>query len=140
MKKYFILLLFIPFINLYSNNTDSINRIINALIYIESKGDDYAVSKNGVHVGCLQISQQLVDDCNRILGYNKFKYSDRFNRNKSIEMFHVIQKYYNPSYNIENIIIIWNAGPYRNNHEKQRKKNKIEEYYNKVITYYYSIP
>jgi hypothetical protein len=44
-----------------------IGELLPALIQVESSGDDGAVGDNGEAVGCLQIHQIYVDDCNRIL-------------------------------------------------------------------------
>lgn len=66
-----------------------------ALILHESKGDDNAVGKTG-DAGCLQITAIYVKDANRILGYERYTLADRFDREKSIEMFNIVQEHYNP--------------------------------------------
>lgn len=69
---------------------------ISALIWVESEGDKNAVgSKNDV--GVIQITPIYLRDVNRIIGYNKYKLSDRKDSLKSIEMFNVMQEHYNPS-------------------------------------------
>ena len=37
--------------------------------------------------------------------------SDRYSKEKSIEMFNVYQNRYNPEHNIEKALRIWNGGP-----------------------------
>ena len=59
--------------------------LILALISIESKGNDLAVGENG-EVGCLQITQAVVVDVNRICGSEVFTPADRASRAKSIIM------------------------------------------------------
>ena len=81
MRKYFILLLLTFFsINSFSETNDTKvydwDKVINALIEVESKGDEKAVSKNKKFVGILQISTILVDDCNRIIGEKKYTYNN----------------------------------------------------------------
>lgn len=69
---------------------------ISALIWVESEGDKNAVgSKNDV--GVIQITPIYLRDVNRIIGYNKYKLSDRNDSLKSIEMFNVMQEHYNPA-------------------------------------------
>lgn len=62
-------------------------------------------------VGILQEWPILVYDCNRILGYNKYKLSDRMVPKKAIEMFYVYQNYYNPTLDFEAMARLWCAGP-----------------------------
>ena len=104
-------------------------KLINAIAHVESKHNEKLVSKNHTHVGLLQISKITVDECNRIIGRKKYRYDDRFNREKSIEMFIVIQKFYNKTNNIERAIRLWNGGP-------NASKSKTEKYYRKVIKVY----
>ena len=96
------------------NNDDHAywNAVMNAIIQVESGGNSRAV--NGKHVGAMQISPILVQDCNSILksrNINKrFTLADRYSVQKSKEMFVLIQSRYNPSKNIEKGIRIWNGG------------------------------
>ena len=46
--------------------------VMRAIEQVESDGRANAVSKNGKWVGCLQISEILVRQCNQILGKKKF--------------------------------------------------------------------
>ena len=68
-----------------------------ALILHESKDNDMAVGPTG-DAGCLQFTKIAVDDANRILGLEKFTLGDRFSREKSLEMFNIIQGHYNPKH------------------------------------------
>lgn len=68
---------------------------IKALIWVESKGNKNAIgTKNDV--GVIQITPIFLKDANRIVGYDKYKLSDRKDSLMSIEMFNVIQEHYNP--------------------------------------------
>ena len=42
--------------------------IMDAIEQVESRGDTRAVSPNGKWVGCMQISEILVRECNNIIG------------------------------------------------------------------------
>ena len=85
--------------------------LICAISAVESSDNPNARSKNGQHVGILQISPCVVDDCNKICGKKKFSYSDRTSREKSIEMFNIYQNKYNPTHNLEKALRVWNGGP-----------------------------
>lgn len=97
------------------------NDFINALIWVESKGVcDTVGSKDDV--GVLQIRKPIVDDCNRILGYNRFTYEDRLDSLKSVEMFNIIQGHYNPTHDKHFALKIWNSKAPISYHRKVFKK------------------
>ena len=105
--------------------------MISALIFVESSGNDSAHNLSEDAVGCLQIRQCMVDDINRILGKQIYKYSDRWSREKSIEMLKIYCNHYNLN-TPEQIARCWNGGP-RGFGKPQtvnywsRVKNKMEE-------------
>jgi hypothetical protein len=61
--------------------------------------------------GILQQYPIFVQDCNKIVGYEKYKLDDRMIPEKAIEMFWVYQKYYNPTLDIEKMARMQCAGP-----------------------------
>lgn len=95
---------------------------IEALIYVESKGDERAVGKND-DGGVLQIRPIAVKEANRIMGFDKFADSDRFDRLKSIEIWETIQEYHNPGKSFERALKLHNP-------------NGGEEYSDKVMNKY----
>jgi hypothetical protein len=103
--------------------------LLSAMIHVESRGNDSAFCAHEDAVGCLQIRPCMVYDVNRILKKrNKtisFCLSDRWDRDKSIEMFYVYTNYYNLT-TLEDMARAWNGGP--------RGKLKITTvgYWNKV--------
>ncbi len=104
------------------------NPVINAIIQVESEGNPKAVK--GKTCGAMQISPILVEECNNILekrnSKKRYTLADRFNVQKSKEMFILIQLHYNPSNNVEKAIRSWNGG--------QRYSVKAtQRYYNKVM-------
>lgn len=114
----------------FAQSTPTKNRwdnLIKAISVVESKENPRAVS--GKHVGILQISPVVVKECNRINKLKKkqkqYRYNDRYSKEKSIEMFWIIQDFYNPSHNIEKAIRLWNGG------NKYTVKG-TEKYYRKV--------
>ncbi len=104
--------------------------VIDAIIQVESKGNPNA--RSGIYCGVLQISPVLVQECNNILkrrgSSKRFSLNDRFNVQKSKEMFVVIQSYYNPNHNVERAIRMWQGGCNYNVRSTQR-------YYQKVLSY-----
>lgn len=110
-----------------------LSRLITAIATVESKLNEKAVSVDCV--GYLQIRPILVRECNNILkqqqSTKRYNMNDRYSKEKSIEMFYLIQSKYNPSYNIERALCIWNAGA---NAKKKPVKyiNKIMKEYNKL--------
>lgn len=89
------------------------DRVIDAIIEVESKGDDNA--RNGRCVGPMQVAPVLVRECNSIMRKRKsrkrFNLGDRFSRSKSKEMFLIIQHFYNPGHSVDRAARIWNGGP-----------------------------
>ena len=98
--------------------------VMKAIIQVESGGNPSV--KSGCYVGILQLSPIAVRECNKILGKRKYTYNDRYNPEKSKEMWWIIQEYHNPEGNIEKAIRLWNGGP-------RYSKRKTERYYRKVL-------
>ncbi len=104
--------------------------VMNAIIQVESGGDEKAVSGNSC--GAMQITPICVAQCNIILKSRKSKkrytLKDRFNLAKSKEMFLLLQSYYNLENNIEKAIRSWNGG-------MKYTIRGTQKYYNKVIAH-----
>jgi len=113
----------------YHFNEEPDERIINALIMIESSGNDNAYCKSEDAVGALQIRRTMVKDVNRILKRQghlvRYEFKDRWCRQKSIEMFNIYRNYYNLN-TPEEIARCWNGGP------KGIYKPATVAYWNKV--------
>ena len=54
--------------------------LLDAIEWVESRGNPYAVGDNGAAIGAYQIHKIYVDDVNRIVGKKLFTYDDRYNR------------------------------------------------------------
>ena len=89
------------------------NPVMEAIILVESEGNPNAVSGNSV--GVMQITPILVRECNNILkargSEKRYTLSDRYNVEKSKEMFLLIQSEHNKQNNVEKAIRSWNGGP-----------------------------
>lgn len=103
--------------------------LIEAIAQVESGKNPKAFNKNGNCAGYLQITPVVVKDCNQILKKKKYTLKDRFNKQKSIEMFVIYQNAHNPSGNTEKAIRVWNGGP----NYSVKATNK---YYRKVMKHY----
>jgi len=108
--------------------------LIMALIQVESRGNDSAVGdrhiKGGEAVGALQIRPVMVREVNRILKLKKsdkrFKLSDRYDRDKTLEMFYIWKNYHHNDSDFETIARNWNGGP------RGYKRNSTIRYWKKV--------
>lgn len=100
------------------------DRLIAALIAVESGGDDKAIGDKGKAVGCLQIWPIIIRDCNRIIGQNKYTLKDRLNRQKSIEICKIVLSHYEVGDEAQ--ARRWNGGT------NWRQKPETIKYWNKV--------
>ena len=110
-----------------------IDDLINALIYVESRGIDSAIGDKHLgepSIGVLQIRPIMVREVNRICKKlnleQRFTLKDRFNRQKSIHMFMIWKMYYHTDDYFEAIARSWNGGP------GWRKIKRTENYWAKV--------
>ena len=106
------------------------DNLIPAMIQVESLGNDSAIGDKHLvgneAVGALQIRPIMLREVNRILKIQKsnkrYSKKDRYNRERSIEMFMVWKNYHHPKGGFETIARNWNGGP-------RGYKNKRTEYY-----------
>lgn len=87
---------------------DPWDAFVEALIHVESKGDSTAVGSRN-DVGVLQITPIMLEDANRIVGEERYTLDDRTDRDKSIEIFNIIQNHYNPDHDMHYALKIWNS-------------------------------
>lgn len=89
------------------------DKLVEAIIWVESRGDTLAYNKSEEALGCLQIRPIMLREVNRLLAKNDiqkvYTLKDRTSRSKSIEMFNVIRGHINNPTN-ERIARIWNGG------------------------------
>jgi hypothetical protein len=93
--------------------------LVSALILVESRGNDSAIGDRhivgGEAVGALQIRPIMVREVNRILKIQKsdkrFKLKDRFDREKTLEMFYIWKNFHHKDSDFEKIARNWNGGP-----------------------------
>ena len=102
--------------------------VMEAIILVESEGNPRAVSGNSV--GAMQITPILVRECNNILrsrgSRKQYTLADRYDVDKSKEMFLLIQSQYNKANDVEKAIRTWNGGP-------NYSVRATDRYYQKVM-------
>ncbi len=111
-----------------------INKLVNALIHVESRGNDSIIGDKHLPgneaVGALQIRPIMVREVNRILKLQgkteRFKLKDRFDRKQSIRMFMIWKGFHHPDNDFEKIARNWNGGP------RGYKNERTEKYWNKI--------
>jgi len=90
------------------------DKLIQALIYVESRGRDSIVNHTSGATGCLQLLPIMVKDVNRILKKTgadlRYTLKDRLSRTKSIEMFHIWRLFYHRKHSFEVISRCWYGG------------------------------
>ena len=111
---------------------DQQTELINAIIQVESNGNDKAIGDGGKAIGCLQVWKIYWLDATERSNIGG-KYSDCFTRNYSIKVFDSYMKRYareawtNPAkFDAEKVARIHNGGP------KGYKKTATEKYWKKV--------
>lgn len=100
------------------------NKLIEAIIWRESRGNDNSVNHKSNAVGCLQITPIYLKQCNKIAGHEKYKLSDRYSRSKSIEMFNLYQSHFNPNRDLHLAIKLHNPRASYSYHRDIEKKYK----------------
>ena len=105
---------------------------LNAIEYVESKGNINAIGDNGQAVGCMQIHPIMVKDVNRILGWNEYTLNDRYDRWKSRQMCRIYLYHYCKNMNFEDMAACWVAGP---DGYLQKSKPAVKKYLEKINNY-----
>lgn len=107
------------------------SKVIDAIVKVESRGNEKAYNPNGDCAGILQITKICIKEANNILEEKgikkKFTLSDRWDAKKSKEIFILIQEKYNPEKDVIKACRVWNEGPYYN------RKIKTTKYVEKVL-------
>lgn len=106
---------------------DTIFAMADAFAMQESRMMEDAVSPCGKYVGCLQISEIMVREANRVLGEELYSYSDRYDAGCSYGMFKAVMEHHNPTLNIDKAVDIWN--------EKATKlyRENVKNYYTTIL-------
>jgi hypothetical protein len=102
-----------------------IERLIPALIKVESRGNNLAIGDNGKAYGCLQIHQEVLDDVNKKYGTH-YVLKDCFVRPTAINICKNYLLMWARVKSTEQNARIWNGGP------RGDRKIKTIKYWEKV--------
>ena len=91
-------------------NTVIMHLLLVAMAFAESSLDPTKVNPVCGGTGFLQITQIMLDDVNRIVGYERWEPEDRFDIIQSYEMAHVYFDHYCEGYTAEQMARCWNQG------------------------------
>lgn len=94
-----------------------------ALIQIESEGVEDAVGDNGRAIGVLQLWPSVVEDV-QIAGHS-YTLNDRYDREKSIEIWYLWQEIYNPEHDIHKALKLQNPRAPISYHNKVIRRLQI---------------
>lgn len=106
---------------------DTIFAMADAFAMQESRMIEDAVSPCGKYVGCLQISEIMVREANRVLGEELYTYDDRYDAGCSYGMFKAVMEHHNPTLNIDKAVDIWNGKA-----PKSYREN-VKNYYTTIL-------
>lgn len=112
----YVFLAIVSMMSVMTVNAKPSDSLINAIIKVESNDNVNAIGDNGKAVGCMQIWKVVVDDVNKVSKL-KYNYNDRFNKEKSIEIFKLYINKYATAKRLgrtptdEDMARIWNGGP-----------------------------
>jgi hypothetical protein len=119
----------VEIVEVVKDSVIKMSNLTEAIIQVESVGNDSAYNKSEDAVGCLQIRPVMVREVNRLLKKRKnpkrYTLLNRWDRQKSIEMFLVFTKNISKP---EAKARCWNGGP------KGMTKSATIKYWNKVKT------
>lgn len=98
------------------NRPQSFEGLLDAIKWVESRGDASAVCPDGCCIGAYQLAKIYVDDVNRIRKlknkyYYEYDYTDRFSKLRSRMMVCIYLQYYSEDKTIESMARIHNGGP-----------------------------
>lgn len=108
--------------------------LLKSIIQVESLGKPDAYNPKEDAVGILQIRPIMLRHANQIIGFAKYSLNDRWSKEKSIEIFWVVQEYHNPNLWLDRASHLWNSGTLDKNWDKtERYRNKVSIEYNKLM-------
>ncbi len=136
MKKMLIVFLLFAFIRTFAPEASTLmllegeilkdQRLLMAIIEVESKGNPDIINFNEQALGLLQIRPVMIDEINRILReqgkIKSFTLTDALDSTKAIEMYWIAQNYHNPANDVKRGCEVWNGKSKTNKYYKRIKK------------------
>lgn len=118
-------ILFMLFVAATCCSAADLEKLIPALITVESHGDNYAIGDGGRAVGCLQIRQKVLDDVNKRFGKH-YTRASCYDRQMSIQICKYYLTMYGEMKSTQQAARIWNGGP------RGDRKQSTLKYWEKV--------
>lgn len=98
-------------------------RLLHAIIQIESRGDPDAINWDEHAMGLLQIRPIMIEEANRILRLQGKTQSctltDALDSMKSIQIYWIVQNFHNPSNDVKIGCRVWNGKSVKNKYYKK---------------------
>jgi hypothetical protein len=115
-----------PVIYIAESNPLKDQRLLNAIIQVESGGNPLQVNFGEQAMGLLQIRPVMLNEVNRILeiqGKNqRYTIKDALDSIKSIQMYWIVQNYHNAGNDFKSGAILWNGRSKHNHYWGKIKK------------------
>jgi hypothetical protein len=129
MRKMVLLTAFIILhVFCYSQSLAYKNKIALAILEHESYFGKYMYNKlDTASQGYFQMRHIYVSEVNRICGYKRFDDSDRFDYNKSVQMFFIFNNFHYPSWDYKTISIVHACGHYEENEKVLKYWDAIQQ-------------
>jgi hypothetical protein len=90
---------------------DNFDKMLYAFMKVESNFDCDTVNYCNAG-GILQLRPEMIEECNRILKLlkqpPKYVLNDRLDSIKSVQIWYIVQRYWNPKYELKRACKIWN--------------------------------
>lgn len=112
---------------LYIHGKINPEKLVQAFAIVESSNREKIRNKSSGASGIIQIMPIMIDEANRLSGYDKYCLDDRFDKEKSFEIFHLVMRHKNPEYDLAKACHLWNP----NGSTEYTKK--IEETYKELM-------
>jgi hypothetical protein len=94
-----------------SHSESDVERLLDAIVTVESSGRTRAVGDGGQAAGAYQIRPIFLRDVNRILGWNKYKLADRWDPIRSRQMARIYLNHYGKGKTLLDMARQHNGGP-----------------------------
>jgi hypothetical protein len=128
MKKCILIFILLGSFSLFAQTLQQRKALLlKAISYRESHNGLYKENKTDGSAGLLGIRWIMVKEVNLIVGYNKYKLSDRLNDKKAIEIFTIYQNFVNPKWDFELGCKRWNGG------RRGERKISTQIYWNAIL-------
>lgn len=101
--------------------------LLHAIIQVESGGNPHQINWKENAIGLLQIRPVMIEEVNRISlltgRAERFQLEDAFDSLKSIQIYWIVQEYWNPTNDLRKGTLVWNGRGKTNTYWKKIQKH-----------------